>query len=77
MGDGPSVVAIGGGQGLATSLAAPRRYAGRLTAVVSVADDGGSGGCRREIAGIPVPGDLRRCLVAMAGERSPWARAFE
>lgn len=73
----PRVVALGGGHGLATTLAAARLYAGRLTAIVSVADDGGSSGRLREIAGIPAPGDLRRCLVAMASDGSPWAPAFE
>jgi uncharacterized cofD-like protein len=71
------VVALGGGHGLATTLEAARGYAGRLTAVVSVADDGGSSGRLREIAGIPAPGDLRRCLVALAAEGSAWAPAFE
>jgi uncharacterized cofD-like protein len=71
------VVALGGGHGLARTLEAVRRYAGRVTAVVSVADDGGSSGRLRQIAGIPAPGDLRRCLVAMAAEDSLWARAFE
>ena len=65
---GPHVVALGGGHGLATTLRAVRRYAGRVTAVVSVADDGGSSGRLRQIAGIPAPGDLRRCLVAMAAD---------
>lgn len=73
----PHVVALGGGHGLASTLRAARLYAGRLTAVVSVADDGGSSGRLREIAGIPAPGDLRRCLVALAAEGSPWAPAFE
>ena len=68
---------LGGGHGLATTIAAARCYAGRITAVVSVADDGGSSGRLRQIAGIPAPGDLRRCLVAMAAEGSPWAGAFE
>jgi uncharacterized cofD-like protein len=77
MTSGPYVVALGGGHGLATTLRAVRRYAGRVTAVVSVADDGGSSGRLRRIAGIPAPGDLRRCLVAMAADNSPWARAFE
>lgn len=77
MRDGPRVVALGGGHGLASTIAAARLYAGRLTAVVSVADDGGSSGRLREIAGIPAPGDLRRCLVAMAAEGSQWAAAFE
>ena len=74
---GPAVVALGGGHGLASTLAAVRRYAGSITAVVSVADDGGSSGRLREIAGIPAPGDLRRCLVAMSAAGSPWAPAFE
>jgi uncharacterized cofD-like protein len=74
---GPRVVALGGGHGLATTIRAARRYAGELSAVVSVADDGGSSGRLREIAGIPAPGDLRRCLVAMAGDDTPWAAAFE
>jgi uncharacterized cofD-like protein len=71
------VVALGGGHGLATTLQAVRQYAGRVTAVVSVADDGGSSGRLRQIAGIPAPGDLRRCLVAMATVESPWTKAFE
>jgi uncharacterized cofD-like protein len=74
---GPYVVALGGGHGLATTLQAVRSYAGRVAAVVSVADDGGSSGRLRQIAGIPAPGDLRRCLVAMAAPASPWAEAFE
>ena len=76
-GRAPKVVALGGGHGLATTIRAARLYAGELTAVVSVADDGGSSGRLRQIAGIPAPGDLRRCLVAMAAEGSPWAPAFE
>ncbi|HWE56613.1 MAG TPA: uridine diphosphate-N-acetylglucosamine-binding protein YvcK [Acidimicrobiales bacterium] len=75
--NGPDVVALGGGHGLASTLRAARLYAGSLTAVVSVADDGGSSGRLREIAGIPAPGDLRRCLVAMAEDDSAWAPAFE
>jgi uncharacterized cofD-like protein len=74
---GPWVVALGGGHGLSTTLRAVRRYAGRVTAVVSVADDGGSSGRLRQTFGIPAPGDLRRCLVALAGSDSVWARAFD
>lgn len=74
---GPRVVALGGGHGLASTLRAARLYAGEVTAVVSVADDGGSSGRLRQIAGIPAPGDLRRCLVAMAEDDSLWSRAFE
>ena len=73
----PFVAALGGGHGLASTLRAVRRYAGRFTAIVSVADDGGSSGRLRQIAGLPAPGDLRRCLVAMAAPDSPWAEAFE
>ena len=71
-------MALGGGRGLATTLRATRRYAGRVTAIVSVADDGGSSGRLREAMGIAAPGDLRKCLVALAeDENSLWARAFE
>lgn len=72
----PEVVAIGGGHGLAATLRAARSYAGRLTGVVSVADDGGSSGRLRKSMPIPAPGDLRKCLVALA-EDGPWSRAFE
>lgn len=74
---GPRVVALGGGHGLAATLQAARRYAGAITAVVSVADDGGSSGRLREAFGIPAPGDLRRCLVALGDPDSLWARAFD
>ena len=71
------VVALGGGHGLAASLSAIRRYASDVTAIVSVADDGGSSGRLRSAFGIPPPGDLRRCLVALADADSLWADAFE
>ena len=73
----PRVVALGGGHGLAASLAAIRRYASDICAIVSVADDGGSSGRLRAAFGIPPPGDLRRCLVALADPSSPWTAAFE
>ena len=73
----PSVVALGGGHGLATALRAIRRYAGSITAVVSVADDGGSSGRLRRDLGVPPPGDIRRCLVALAGDDGVWSQAFE
>ncbi len=76
-GDGPRVVAVGGGHGLAATLRAVRRYAGELTAVVSVADDGGSSGRLRRQLDIMPPGDLRKCLVALAEEDSVLAAAFE
>jgi uncharacterized cofD-like protein len=73
---GPAVVALGGGHGLATALRAIRRYAGAITAVVSVADDGGSSGRLRRDFGVMPPGDLRRCLVALADDDT-WAGAFQ
>lgn len=74
---GPAVVALGGGHGLATALRAIRQYAGSITAVVSVADDGGSSGRLRRDLGVPPPGDIRRCLVALAGDERVWSDAFE
>ncbi|MEC9424601.1 MAG: uridine diphosphate-N-acetylglucosamine-binding protein YvcK [Actinomycetota bacterium] len=61
----PRVCALGGGHGLATTLRAMRTYAGEVTAVVSVADDGGSSGRIRQAIGGPAPGDLRRCFEAL------------
>lgn len=75
--DGPSVVALGGGRGLATVLSAVRRYAGSITAVVSVADDGGSSGRLRQTHGVPAPGDLRKCLVALSEPDTVWREGFE
>jgi uncharacterized cofD-like protein len=74
---GPRVVGLGGGHGLAATLSAARQYAGHLTAVVSVADDGGSSGQLRQHYDIPAPGDIRRCLAALAEDpHGPWAEAF-
>ncbi len=73
----PGVVAIGGGHGLAATLRSVRSFAGEVTAVVSVADDGGSSGRLRQAFGIPAPGDIRRCLVALGDPESAWARYFE
>ena len=70
------VVALGGGHGLETTLSAARRYAEEVTAVVSVADDGGSSGRLREALGMPAPGDIRRALVALAQDAGPWTEAF-
>ncbi len=69
----PAVVALGGGHGLAASLAALRRLTPDVTAVVTVADDGGSSGrLRRELGALP-PGDLRMALAALAGD-DDWGR---
>jgi uncharacterized cofD-like protein len=71
------VVAIGGGHGLAATLRAVRTYTDEVTAIVSVADDGGSSGRLRELLQIIPPGDLRKCLVALAEPGSLLASSFE
>lgn len=66
LGAGPKVVAIGGGTGLASLLRGLKHYTSNLTAVVTVADDGGSSGRLRTEMGILPPGDIRNCLAALA-----------
>ena len=61
------VVGLGGGHGLAATLRAARIYADEISAVVTVADDGGSSGRLTRELGVPPPGDIRNCLVALAG----------
>lgn len=63
---GPKIVVIGGGTGLSTLLAGLKHKTGNITAIVTVADDGGSSGRLREEFGVPPPGDIRNCLVALA-----------
>jgi uncharacterized cofD-like protein len=72
----PKVVALGGGHGLAASLAALARLGVDLTAVVTVADDGGSSGRLRSELGALPPGDLRMALAALAGP-DEWARTWQ
>ena len=74
-GDGPRVVALGGGHGLAATLTALRRVTPHVTAVVTVADDGGSSGrLRAELGQLP-PGDLRMALAALAAD-DDWGRTW-
>ena len=70
------VVAFGGGTGLPVLLRGLRDRVGDLTAVVTVADDGGSSGRLRQELGVAPPGDVRNCLVALAGRRR-LAEVFE
>ena len=63
---GPRVVAIGGGTGLSTLLRGLKEHTSNLTAVVTVADDGGSSGQLRTELGIPPVGDIRNCIAALA-----------
>jgi len=75
-----SVVALGGGHGLAASLAALRRVVDDVTAVVTVADNGGSSGRLREEFGVLPPGDLRMALAALCGDDDwgqTWARVLQ
>jgi len=65
-GRGPRVVAIGGGTGLSSLLRGMKEYTANLTAIVTVADDGGSSGRLRRELGVLPPGDFRNCIAAMA-----------
>jgi uncharacterized cofD-like protein len=72
-----NVVAIGGGTGLSTLLRGLKRHDVNLTAIVTVADDGGSTGKIRSAYDIPAPGDIRNCLVALADDESLVSRLFQ
>jgi uncharacterized cofD-like protein len=74
---GPRVVAIGGGHGLSTLLRGLKSYTHRLTAVVTVADDGGSSGRLRKSIGILPPGDLRNCLAALSDDETMMTQIFQ
>ena len=63
---GPKVVAIGGGTGLSTMLRGLKNHTKNLTAIVTVADDGGSSGMLRQDLGMPPPGDIHHCMEALA-----------
>lgn len=63
---GPKIVAIGGGTGLSTMLRGLKAYSSNITAVVTVADDGGGSGMLRQDLGMLPPGDIRNCVLALA-----------
>ena len=63
---GPKITAIGGGTGLSTKLRGLKKYTKNLTAVVTVADDGGGSGVLRRDIGMPPPGDIRHCMESLA-----------
>jgi uncharacterized cofD-like protein len=77
LGLGPKIVVVGGGTGLSTLLRGLKEFTGNLTAVVTVADDGGSSGRLRKEMGVLPPGDIRNCLVALADSEPLMARLFE
>jgi uncharacterized cofD-like protein len=74
---GPRIVTIGGGHGLATLLRGLKVHSHNITAVVSVADDGGSSGRLRKSMGILPPGDIRNCLAALSGDEALMAQLFQ
>jgi uncharacterized cofD-like protein len=74
---GPRVVVIGGGTGLSTLLRGLKEHTSNLTAVVAVADDGGSSGVLRDQLAIPPVGDIRRCLAALADDETLVGQVLE
>ena len=77
LGRGPSIAVIGGGHGLAVLLRGIKEATSNVTAIVTVADDGGSSGRLREELGIIPPGDLRNCLVALADTEPLMEKLFQ
>ncbi len=67
---GPRIVAVGGGTGLPNVLYSLKHYTSNLTAIVTVADDGGSSGRLRRDFGTPPPGDIRNCIVALSDQET-------
>ena len=74
---GPRVVVIGGGNGLAALLRGLKNHTSNLTAVVTVADDGGSSGELRRNMGVLPPGDIRNCLTALSNDEAMLTQIFQ
>jgi len=74
---GPKIVALGGGTGLSHLLRGLKDYSAKITAIVTVADDGGSSGRLRREIGVPPPGDIRNCLAALADEEKLLTELFQ
>lgn len=74
---GPHIVAIGGGTGLSVLLSGLKNHTDNLTAIIGVADDGGSSGRLRRDLGVLPPGDFRNCIVAMSDESSLLQELFQ
>lgn len=77
LGRGAKIVAIGGGTGLSTLLRGLKHHSGNLTAIVTMADDGGSSGRLRKSLGLPPPGDLRACLAALSDDEELLTQLFK
>lgn len=76
LGRGPRIVTIGGGTGLSILLRGLKKYSGNLTAIVTVADDGGSSGRLRRSLGLPPPGDIRACIAALSDDEDLLTQLF-
>jgi uncharacterized cofD-like protein len=74
---GPKIVVVGGGTGLSTLLRGLKVYSANITAIVTVADDGGSSGRLREEFGVLPPGDIRNCLAALADQEKLLTELFQ
>jgi uncharacterized cofD-like protein len=74
---GPKIAVIGGGTGLSTLLRGIKEHTSNITAVVTVADDGGSSGRLREELGIPAVGDIRNCIAALADSEPLMAQLLQ
>jgi uncharacterized cofD-like protein len=74
---GPKVVAIGGGHGLSVLLRGLKRHTANITAIVTVADDGGSSGRLRRELGVLPPGDVRNCIAALADDEALTTQLFQ
>jgi uncharacterized cofD-like protein len=74
---GPKIVVIGGGTGLSTLLRGLKVYSANITAIVTVADDGGSSGRLRQEFGVLPPGDIRNCLAALADQEKLLTELFQ
>ena len=74
---GPKIVTLGGGHGMSTLLRGLKAHTYNLTAVVTVADDGGSSGVLRQSLGILPPGDIRNCLAALSNDEALLAQLFQ
>jgi uncharacterized cofD-like protein len=74
---GPHIVAIGGGTGLSTLLRGLKTKTGNITAIITVADDGGSSGRLRRELGLPPPGDFRNCIAALADDEALITQLFQ
>ncbi|NES99398.1 MAG: YvcK family protein [Sphaerospermopsis sp. SIO1G2] len=74
---GPKIVVIGGGTGLSTLLRGLKAYSANISAIVTVADDGGSSGRLRQEFGVLPPGDIRNCVAALADEEKLLTELFQ